>query len=325
MSDHLATVVILTFNGETYLRRILEALRDQQLDGEFDVLVIDSGSTDTTLDIVSDFPEVRVHHIDKADFGHGRTRNLAASMSRGEFTAYLTHDAIPVDSSWLRHLLEPLRTMPRVAGVYGLQVPRPRCVPLLKYEIRGVFGSAGVGHGVTVDAPGWAPTEIQARATFYSDVNSAARTSVLLGEVPYRDVPYAEDQYFGADLLESGWWKAFSPMAAVEHSNDLTVSEYRRRIFDEGVALSRLGFPVPTGGAMRTVVKAMRGIVGDTLRIARDPDYSWRRRLYWWAVNPAYQVAKWSAYRRVSKVDIDNEAVVEAHSLEASRRRDQGA
>jgi rhamnosyltransferase len=322
MSEHLVTVAILTFNGEDYLRRILEALRTQELDGSFDVLVIDSGSTDATLDIVGDFPEVRLHHIDKSDFGHGRTRNLAASLSKGEFTAYLTHDAIPLNSSWLRHLLEPLRTMPKIAGVYGLQVPRPRCVPLLKYEIRGVFGAAGVGHGVTVNAPGWAPAEVRDRATFYSDVNSAARTSVLLGEVPYRDVPYAEDQYFGADLIEAGWWKAFSPLASVEHSNDLTVGEYKRRIFDEGVALSRLGFAVPTGGLVSTTTKALRGIVGDTLRIAKDPDYSWRRRLYWWVVNPAYQVAKWSGYRRVSRVDIDDVAVVEAHSLEASRRRE---
>lgn len=321
MADLLATVTILTFNGEDYLRRILEALREQEIDGEFDVLIIDSGSTDGTLGIIADFPEVRLHHIDKADFGHGKTRNLAARLSRGEFTAYLTHDAVPMGSQWLSHLLAPMRAVEQIAGVYGLQVPRPHCVPLIKYEMQGVFGAAGVGHAVTVNAAEWTPPGLESRAAFYSDVNSAARTSVLLGDVPYRDVPYAEDQYFGADVLASGRWKAFAPLAAVEHSNDLTLAEYRKRIVDEGLALRRLGLPVPAGGRVRAALKALRGIVGDTLRIRRDPDYGWKRTLYWWFVNPPYQWAKWSAYRKVAAIDLDDAAVVAKHSLEAERRR----
>jgi rhamnosyltransferase len=41
-----ATVAILTFNGETYLREILEAVEAQDVDGAVEILVIDSGSTD---------------------------------------------------------------------------------------------------------------------------------------------------------------------------------------------------------------------------------------------------------------------------------------
>ena len=74
-NELLATVVIPTYNGELYLRRILTALREQKIDGEFEVMVIDSGSTDATLDIVSDYPEVRLHEIKNSEFGHGKTRN----------------------------------------------------------------------------------------------------------------------------------------------------------------------------------------------------------------------------------------------------------
>ena len=45
--------------------------------------------------------------------------------------------------------------------------------------------------------------------TFYSDVNSAARKDILTGEVPYRDVSYAEDQLLGRDVISAGYIKAY--------------------------------------------------------------------------------------------------------------------
>ena len=47
--------------------------------------------------------------------------------------------------------------------------------------------------------------------TFYSDVNSAARKDILTGEVPYRDVSYAEDQLLGRDVISAGYIKLRAP------------------------------------------------------------------------------------------------------------------
>ncbi|MEY9951178.1 glycosyltransferase family 2 protein [Leifsonia sp. EB34] len=318
------TIAILTYNGETYLRRILEMIRRQDFAGSVEVLVIDSGSTDSTLSIVADFPEVVLKQIPNSEFGHGRTRNLAAQLATGEFVVYLTHDAIPASESWLTELLAPFAIDEKIVAVMGKQVPRPGCFPLLKYEIRGVFAGFGPDFGTTVFyKDDFAKDEgVLGAMAFYSDVNSAARRSFLTDVVPYRDVRYAEDQLFGRDLLEAGYSKAYAGRAAVEHSNDLTLGEYERRIFDETVGLREIGFPIPPMSRPQQLRLTARGIVGDTLRILRDSEYSWKRKAFWLVVNPAYQVVKWSSYRDSTLVDITDVDAVRAKSLEHSRKRD---
>ena len=324
MTDRpIATVAILTYNGEDYLERILSQLRLQEVDGEFEVLVIDSGSTDSTLEIVRRFPEVRLHEIPNEEFGHGRTRNLAARLARGEFVAYLTHDAVPTTSRWLAELIAPFAIDQRIVAVMGKQVPRPGCFPLLKYEIRGMFAGFGPDFGTSVfyKDPSMTDEGVLSAIGFYSDVNSAARREFLTDVIPYRDVRYAEDQLFGRDLVEAGYRKAYAPRAAVEHSNDLTLDEYGRRIFDETVGLRQIGFPIPRMSRGAQVRLTVRGILGDTLRILRDRDYSWKRKLYWLAVNPAFQVRKWASYRPATLVDLDDASAIAAGSLEHSRKR----
>lgn len=319
----IATVAILTYNGEDYLERILEQLRVQDLDGEFEILIIDSGSTDSTLDIVRRFPEVRLHEIPNEEFGHGRTRNLAARLANGEFVAYLTHDAVPTSPRWLREIIAPFAMDQRIVAVMGKQVPRPGCFPLLKYEIQGVFAAFGPDFGTSVF---YKDESMDDEGTlgalgFYSDVNSAARRDFLVETIPYRDVQYAEDQLFGRDVIEAGYRKAYAPRAAVEHSNDLSLAEYGKRIFDETVGLRRIGFPIPRMSRAGQLRLTLRGIAGDTLRILRDRDYSWRRTLYWLVVNPAYQVRKWRSYRPSTLVDLTDDGAIRAGSLEHSRKR----
>jgi rhamnosyltransferase len=323
MSDTpLVTVAILTYNGEIYLRRILGMLRAQVLEGDFEVLVIDSGSSDETLSILSDFPEVRLHQIPNSEFGHGKTRNLAAQLSRGEYIAFLTHDAVPLSPSWLRELLAPFSVDSRVVGVMGKQVPRPGCFPLMKYEIRGVFAGFGPDFGTTVFYRDEFVRDsgTLAAVTFYSDVNSAARRSVLTDEIPYQDVRYAEDQLFGKDLIEAGYHKAYAARGAVEHSNDLTWREFGYRIFDETVGLRQIGVEVAPMSRLSAYARSVRGALRDTPAIARDREYSGKRRLYWLVVNPFYHLRKWTSYRKATLAILSDEAGIQAGSLEHRRR-----
>lgn len=318
----LATVAILTYNGEVYLERILHQVTNQVIDSDVEILVIDSGSTDSTLEIIRRFPTVRLHEIPNSEFGHGKTRNLAAQLATGRFIAFLTHDAIPVTTHWLRELLAPFDLDKRIVAVMGKQIPRAGCFPLLKYEIRGLFAGFGPDFGTSIF---YKDEFVQSEGvlnaiSFYSDVNSAARRDFLVKTIPYRDVRYAEDQLFGKDLIEAGYHKAYAARAAVEHSNDLTLSQYRRRIFDETIGLRQIGFPIPIlsrGGQLRLT---LRGMAGDSLRIARDGDFSWKRKFYWLLVNPLYQITKWRSYRASTLVDLTDEDALRADSLEHSRK-----
>lgn len=302
-TDHggvLATVAVLTYNGERYLRDLLTAVFAQRVDGVVEVLVIDSGSTDATLQIVQDFPAVRLVQIENAEFGHGRTRNLAAELATGRFVAYLTHDAVPATDRWLYELLKPFELNPEVAAVMGKQVARPWCFPLLKYEIDAVFTGFGPDFGTTLFyADEFITSEgVRNAVTFYSDVNSAARRDLLTGPLPYRDVSYAEDQLLGRDAIAAGYVKAYAPRAVVLHSNDMTLAEYDDRMEAETLGQREVGIDVavPSYGVVARMMS--RGIVKDSVRIVRDRDYRARRKLYYLVVNPLFHVQKWRGVRR---------------------------
>lgn len=316
-----ATVAIPTYNGEKYLGAILDALATQQLDGEFEVLIIDSGSTDATLQIIADHPEVRLHQIPNSEFGHGKTRNLAAQLGTGEFMVYLSHDAVPAHDRWLAEMLEPFALFPQVEAVLGRQIPRADCQPILKYEITRVFVEQGPEFGTTVfyEAEAFAShPEYGPPARFYSDVNSAARRRFLTEVIPYEDVKYAEDQLFGQAVLASGKAKAYAARGAVIHSNDLTYDEYKKRLFDEIVGLRQAGSPVPPlPSGPRSFVRAM---ILDPLDIARDHDYSIGQKLRWLIVNPWYHLAKYRAVRRALTVDLGDATALARGSLEAHRK-----
>ncbi len=101
MSD--ASVVILTYNGEKYLSQVLEMIGRQKVKPR-EVIVIDSGSTDRTLEILRQHA-VQLIQIPNDEFSHSRTRNCAAKQAQGKYVVFLTQDATPADSCWLEQLL----------------------------------------------------------------------------------------------------------------------------------------------------------------------------------------------------------------------------
>ncbi|WP_460359626.1 glycosyltransferase family A protein [Alpinimonas psychrophila] len=313
----------MTFNGEKYIKEILEAVEAQDCDFEFEVLVIDSGSTDRTLKILQDFPRTRVRHIPNSEFGHGRTRNLAAKIARGQLIAFLTHDAIPANSHWLANLVAPFSLSPLIVGVLGRQEPRPGCVPMIKYEILMTFARQGANFGATISSrhsfDGHSSFDQQA-VGFYSDVNSATRVDFLKDIIPYRDVPYAEDQMFAEDFLAAGYLKAYSPDASVIHSNDLTTKEIAPRIFDETIGLRNMGIVIAPLSFSHTIRMVVRKTLGDASRIVKDHQMSSREKFFWLWVNPVFILRKWRSYNHAARIDLAVASSDPTQSLEGQRR-----
>jgi len=316
-----ATVFIPTFNGEKYLDRLLCAVEAQIFAGNFEILIIDSGSTDRTLEIIAAHPSVRLVQIPQAEFGHGKTRNQAAYLARGSNIAYLSHDAIPVGEHWLSTLLEPLDPAGLdCVAVVGRHVARADCFPLLKYEIEGVFAQCGpVDRVSVVDGSFEVVSRLSPGELFYSDVNSATRRDFLLNVIAYRDVSYSEDMAFARDVLAAGYRKAYQPAALVEHSNDVTLPEYPKRIFDETIGLRRAGANVPVHGWLGTFARMAKDSLRSSIRIVRDPDYALIGKVRWLAVNPRYVWAKWLSMRRASRVSLLDNALLAKYSLETER------
>jgi glycosyltransferase involved in cell wall biosynthesis len=217
------SVAIPVLNGERYLEEVLDAVRAQELDHELELLVIDSGSSDRSLDIAR-AAGATVIEIPPAEFGHGRTRNLAVQRSSGELIAFLTQDSTPAGPGWLAAHLRSFALAEHVGVSFGPHQPRPDASPLTK-RLLGEFFEGFSPHG--------GPVLHRAGDTTYLSSNNLCLARAAWEEVPFRDVPFAEDQALGAYLLAAGWVKIFNPEAVVVHSHDHGLVDGFRRYFDE--------------------------------------------------------------------------------------------
>ncbi len=270
------TVAIPVLNGARYLDEVLTAVDAQEVDREVELLIWDSGSTDGSLDIARRHG-ARIHEIPKREFSHGGTRNRMAAMARGEHVAFITQDATPASPRWLAALLEGFAIADDVAAVFGPHIPRPDASHMIKCEMERHFATWGDG-GRTIDvqrldrSPAGLALygDFPGRWTFLSDVNCAV-AKWALQRVPYREVPYAEDQLLGRELIEAGYAKVFHPDAAVVHSHDYPPADFLRRYFDEFRSLREVLDHVEPAGAWRNQ-RVLRGLLRADERWLRRHD-----------------------------------------------------
>ncbi|HFR3750798.1 TPA: glycosyltransferase family A protein [Streptococcus suis] len=324
MADQLkATVFIPVYNGERdHLEETLSALYRQVTDFKWDVLITDSGSSDNSVAIINHFSEkygnLRLLHLSKEEFSHGKTRQMAAEISQGEIMVYLTQDAVPHNEQWLAEMVRPFAMHSDIVAVLGNQKPRHYCFPAMKYDILAVFNEQGVSDSLTF----WQRLDKSQRGkytkeSFYSDVCSAAPRRFLTEKIGYRPVAYSEDYEYGKDILDAGYIKVYNAKAIVEHSNDVRLSEYRQRIFDETYNV-RLNSGVTNKVSVFSVIKqVLRGSYKDSIKILSDRDYSLKRKLYWLAINPLFHIEKWRGIRQANLVELNQD--VSRYSLEKKR------
>jgi glycosyltransferase involved in cell wall biosynthesis len=261
-----ASVAIPVLNGARYLDEVLTAVRAQEGDHEVEIVIVDSGSTDGSVEIARRHGAL-VHAVDKRDFSHGGTRNLLMQVASGDHVAFLTQDATPASPRWLAALLEGFEQAADVAAVFGPHEPRPDASHMIKSEMERHFAEWGDG-GRRIDVQRLDRTprglaayrEFPGALTFLSDVNCAIARWAW-ERVPYREVPYAEDQLLGRELIEAGYAKVFHPDARVLHSHDYPPAQFFKRYFDEFRSLREvLGHVQPWGP--KTTLWDIRGLVG---------------------------------------------------------------
>jgi rhamnosyltransferase len=238
----LVSVIIPVKNGLPHLKRVIEMVSLQELEADFEVIVIDSGSNDGSKQTVPvDDPRFRLIEIEPSTFGHGRTRNLGVSEAKGEFCAFLTHDAAPVDSTWLRELVRPLLEDDQVAGVFGRHIAYLDATPFTALELDTHFANLKNWPKVWInDAREYSRNQgVRQVFHFYSDNSSCLRKAVWECH-PYPDVDFAEDQLWAKQIIEAGFRKAFAWDSVVYHSHDYSVWERVQRSYDEARAFKQL-------------------------------------------------------------------------------------
>lgn len=235
------TVLIPTKNGGAIFEKVLERVIAQKTTRPFEVLVIDSGSSDNTIETCRHYPSVRLHTILPKEFGHGKTRNLGVSMARGEYVALITQDALPMDEHWLEAMVVAIEQNPAIAGVFGRHIAYPDANPFTALELELHFAGFDEWQLVYLDDPGRYARDQGYRQVlhFFSDNNALIRRCVW-EKLPYPDVDFAEDQIWAQKIIEAGYKKAYARDAVVVHSHNYDLFERLQRSFDEAYAFRRL-------------------------------------------------------------------------------------
>lgn len=296
MHGATVSVFIPVYNGEKYLRECIDAVLRQKLpkDYELELLITDSGSKDGSVEIVRSYGDKIVFdEIPNSDYGHGKTRQRAAMRAKGDFVLFLSQDATPSSDMWLVHMIEPFFVSDKVSCVFGRQVPRPFSVPIIKRDIAQVFSQFGLADQIVIHRSGLLidTSNTHTGNGFFSDVNSAIRKSALK-EVPFQDIRYAEDQALAKDMLAAGYWKAYAPQGAVWHSNEYTVSEYRKRIFDEYCGLQE-SISYPARPSLRSLLLGwIKPTAADWRFIFNDREYTPYVKLKYSVLTVGYEIMK---------------------------------
>lgn len=225
-----ASIIILTKNGGDNFPRLLKRIYSQQFEGSYEVIVIDSGSTDGTLEAAVKYPAI-LKQIPPQEFHHSRTRNLGADIAQGKYLVYITQDALPLDDRWLQNLVDNF-TDPQIAMVVGRQIPWENTKPPEKFFYHYNFpefkivvqsGSADYYHD----------------NIFISDVNSAYRKDILLKFRFAENIVMAEEKEVAVRLLNGGFFIIYEPAAAAYHSHDYGWKGAFEKSLDYGISLKQ--------------------------------------------------------------------------------------
>ena len=232
------SIIVLSKNGARYITQLLDKVYSQGADRKYEVVVIDSGSTDGTLGILKNY-SLRLIKIPPEEFGHGKTRNLGAGLAQGEVLIFLNGDAIPLNNSWLMNLVNALERNNDIAGAYSKVLPRQDCNPL---RAREVFNDPAYKSNITklkyiadLNAYNNMPYPEKRMLLAFETISCAIKKTILKQFSFRDDIEFGEDLEWSKRVMEAGFKVAFEPSSQVVHSHDFYCSlpQTVKKFFDD--------------------------------------------------------------------------------------------
>jgi len=214
------SIVIRCFNEEKHIGRLLAGILEQSVQ-DVEIIVVDSGSTDATVSIASNFP-VKIVPIRPQDFSFGHALNVGCEAASGDILLFASAHVYPLYHDWLSLMMKPFEQDGRIGLVYGQQRGDHRN----KYSEHQIFAK-------------WFPEEstLNQPHPFCNNANCAIRRSLWL-EQPYdEDLTGLEDLDWAKKLLEKGHRIAYSAGATIIHVHDERWKNIYNRYHREAIAL----------------------------------------------------------------------------------------
>ena len=247
----LCSIVIRAYNEEQHIGKLLTGISQQTIQNS-EVILVDSGSTDSTLEIASGFP-VKIVAIDPDEFTFGRSLNRGIKASAGKHIVIISAHCYPVYPDWLEQLLKPLED-PQVAVSYGKQ----RGADTNQYSEHQFFQN-------------YFPELSQPKQgqPFTHNANAAIRKSLWEEHQYDEQLTGLEDLAWSSWAREQGYSIAYVAEAEILHIHDETFKQIYNRYRREAIAMKQI-LPESQFSIRNMVSMSIRKIVRDMSRARRD-------------------------------------------------------
>ena len=229
------SIAILVRNGMPNLRLLLDSLTQQEGVDSVEIVAVDSGSTDGSLEALA-AAGVRIHQIDVANFSFGPTRQLAFSLTRGRVIVTLSQDTMPTSKGWLRAMTEPISR-----DECDLVQSKETSPPELQLKLNVYNCSSAYSH--------W-PSP-------YVDISCAgmAISRSAWVQTGFGDVVMSEDKYLAQQAMKLQLRVRIAEGVSLLHGHPYTPSALAKRAFNEGVGARRTGGYFPARFLVRDLFR----------------------------------------------------------------------
>ena len=216
------TVVMRTKDSAWSVEQALVGLFSQR-GVSFELLIVDSGSRDHTLEIVDRFPHRRID-IERTSYLPGRVLNSAVAQCATRWVAFQNSDVIPLGDDVLSRLLDRCERTGAVAA-FARQLPRPEAWSSVRRDHEQAFPSSD-------EAPDWLPLSLPM---------AVIERERLIERPFYTEAWASEDTEWGRWARSAGHRIEYVADARVMHSHNYTLRELAGRKFVEGEADGWMG------------------------------------------------------------------------------------
>jgi rhamnosyltransferase len=281
MVDLVCSIVVRAYNEEKHIGRLFAGLNQQSL-SNFEVILVDSGSTDATIRIAEsdqwDFP-IRVVNIPPDQFSFGRSLNLGIQHASIDIIVIASAHVYPVYPDWLEKLIAPFSD-PQVGLAYGKQ----RGGETTKFPERQIFAR-------------WFPEKSQRQETnpFCNNANAAIRKPLWEEHHYDETLSGLEDLEWAKWMLGQGYQVAYVAEAEIVHIHEDNPRGIFNRYRREAMAFKRI-YPLEQFGMVDFFQLFFRNLINDSTMARSEGKFLeefstifWFRLMQFWGTYRGYQ------------------------------------
>ena len=225
------SIIVPVFNRPDEVRELLDSLTKQTLK-DFEVIIVEDGSTITCKDVCDQFADIlALHYYYKDNSGPGQSRNYGAERAQGEWLIVLDSDVV-LPEGYLQAVsssLSNLHSSPKIDAWGGPDAAHPDFTPIQKaisYSMTSFFTTGGIrgGKGKKLDK------------FFPRSFNMGVRREVYAELGGFSKMRFGEDIDFSYRIVEAGHQTQLLPSAWVWHKRRTDFRKFFRQVFNSGIA-----------------------------------------------------------------------------------------